>query len=172
MGKFKIANTVISKTSPTYFIADVAANHNGDLVKAKELIHMVAENGGDAAKFQNFQAPKTVNNRLQYLGLILILAFTAACQNSPNYSKQNTFQVVPKNAAVIAEGKSLKTLRTLVSQHNIAALFQNSTRSQNFQKAFEKLNTTLETQHFNFFGSCHSICKMNIYSGIGFKTFC
>ena len=41
-----------------YFIADIAANHDGDLVKAKELIHMSAENGADAAKFQNFKAEK------------------------------------------------------------------------------------------------------------------
>ena len=36
----------------TYFIADIAANHDGDLSRAKELIYLCAEAGADAAKFQ------------------------------------------------------------------------------------------------------------------------
>lgn len=58
----KIGNATISKNSPTYFIADVAANHDGDLEKAKDLIYAVAEAGGDAAKFQNFQAETIVSD--------------------------------------------------------------------------------------------------------------
>ena len=41
-----------------YFIADIGANHNGSLEKAKELIHLAKEAGADAAKFQTFQAGK------------------------------------------------------------------------------------------------------------------
>lgn len=63
MSDFFIRKRKISRTSPTYFIADVAANHDGDLSKAVELIHMVAEAGGDAAKFQNFQARRIVSKR-------------------------------------------------------------------------------------------------------------
>jgi N-acetylneuraminate synthase len=63
MSEFFIKDRKISRTSPTYFIADVAANHNGDLNKAIELIHMVAEAGGHAAKFQNFQARRIVSKR-------------------------------------------------------------------------------------------------------------
>lgn len=44
-----------------YFIADIGANHNGSLEKAKELIHLAKEAGADAAKFQNFQAGKIVS---------------------------------------------------------------------------------------------------------------
>jgi N-acetylneuraminate synthase len=44
-----------------YFIADIGANHNGSLEKAIELIHLVKEAGGDAAKFQNFSANKIVS---------------------------------------------------------------------------------------------------------------
>jgi len=33
---FKINNSEISANSPTYFIADIAANHDGDLEKAKD----------------------------------------------------------------------------------------------------------------------------------------
>jgi N-acetylneuraminate synthase len=46
---------------PTYFIADVGANHDGDLNRAIRLIHLAKEAGADAAKFQNFQAPKIVS---------------------------------------------------------------------------------------------------------------
>jgi sialic acid synthase SpsE len=48
---------------PTYFIADIAANHDGDLERAKALIHLAAEAGADAAKFQNFQAASIVSDR-------------------------------------------------------------------------------------------------------------
>ncbi len=59
----KINQTVIGHTSPTYFIADIAANHNGDLILAKELIHSAAENGANAAKFQHFKASTIVSNK-------------------------------------------------------------------------------------------------------------
>lgn len=47
---------------PTYFIADIAANHDGDLDRAIELIRLAKEAGADAAKFQNFRAPKIVSD--------------------------------------------------------------------------------------------------------------
>jgi sialic acid synthase SpsE len=60
--EFKINNSSIGQNSPVYFIADVAANHDGDIQKAKELIYMVAENGGHAAKFQHFAAKTIVSD--------------------------------------------------------------------------------------------------------------
>lgn len=48
--------------SPTYFVADIAANHNGDLKTAKELIWMAKEAGADAVKFQHFLADKIVSD--------------------------------------------------------------------------------------------------------------
>ena len=45
---FFIDSKPISLDSPTYFIADVAANHDGSLEKAKELIYLSAEAGADA----------------------------------------------------------------------------------------------------------------------------
>jgi N-acetylneuraminate synthase len=44
-----------------YFIADMGANHNGDLNKALDLIHLCKEAGAHAAKFQNFSAKKIVS---------------------------------------------------------------------------------------------------------------
>ncbi|MEY3788588.1 MAG: hypothetical protein RIQ94_144 [Pseudomonadota bacterium] len=47
---------------PTYFIADIAANHDGDLERAKELIYLAAEAGANAAKFQHFKAETIVSD--------------------------------------------------------------------------------------------------------------
>lgn len=47
---------------PTYFIADIAANHDGDLERAKELIRLAAAAGADAAKFQHFKANTIVSD--------------------------------------------------------------------------------------------------------------
>jgi sialic acid synthase SpsE len=47
---------------PTYFIADIGANHDGDLERAKELVRLAAEAGADAAKFQNFTAETIVSD--------------------------------------------------------------------------------------------------------------
>jgi sialic acid synthase SpsE len=58
-----IAGRHIGPDHPTYFIADIAANHDGDLGRAKELIHMAAEAGADAAKFQHFKAASIVSDR-------------------------------------------------------------------------------------------------------------
>jgi N-acetylneuraminate synthase len=47
---------------PTWFVADIAANHDGDLDRAKLLIRLAAEAGADAAKFQNFAADSIVSD--------------------------------------------------------------------------------------------------------------
>ena len=60
--EFKIGAHTIGSNHPTYFIADIAANHDGDLERAKMLIRLAKEAGADAAKFQNFQAPKIVSD--------------------------------------------------------------------------------------------------------------
>lgn len=52
----------IGENCPTYFIADIAANHDGDLEHAKDLIYLAAEAGADAAKFQHFQATSIVSD--------------------------------------------------------------------------------------------------------------
>lgn len=58
----KIGNNAVGEGHPTYFIADIAANHDGSLERAKMLIRLAKECGADAAKFQNFQAPKIVSD--------------------------------------------------------------------------------------------------------------
>jgi sialic acid synthase SpsE len=61
MKKIQVGNKSIGDYQPTYFIADVAANHDGDLDRAIKLIRLAKEAGADAAKFQNFQAAKIVS---------------------------------------------------------------------------------------------------------------
>jgi sialic acid synthase SpsE len=63
MLKFKINKRIISKKERTYFIADIAANHDGNLNRAKKLIKLAAKNGADAAKFQHFKAISIVNKK-------------------------------------------------------------------------------------------------------------
>jgi len=58
----KIGDRNVGLGHPTYFIADIAANHDGDLERAKMLIRLAKEVGADAAKFQNFRAPKIVSD--------------------------------------------------------------------------------------------------------------
>jgi len=62
MTEIQIENKIISINHPTYFIADVAANHDGSLDRAKELIYLCAEAGADAAKFQHFTANTIVSD--------------------------------------------------------------------------------------------------------------
>ena len=59
---FKINDVNIGDKYPTYFIADIAANHDGNLDRAKELIYLAAEAGAHAAKFQHFQAETIVSD--------------------------------------------------------------------------------------------------------------
>ena len=60
---FKIGEKLISKDSKPYFIADIGANHDGDLNRAFKLIELAKECGADAAKFQNFKAHKIVSKK-------------------------------------------------------------------------------------------------------------
>jgi N-acetylneuraminate synthase len=67
--EIQIGNHVIGDNHPTYFIADIAANHDGDLQRARLLIRLAKQAGADAAKFQNFRAPKIVSDYgFQHMG--------------------------------------------------------------------------------------------------------
>jgi sialic acid synthase SpsE len=60
--EFPIGDHMVGENHPTYFIADISANHDGDLERSKELIRLSKEAGADAAKFQNFRAPEIVSD--------------------------------------------------------------------------------------------------------------
>ena len=63
MRTIHIGSRTIAADEPTYFVADISANHDGDLERAKALIQLAAESGADAAKFQNFRAEHIVSVR-------------------------------------------------------------------------------------------------------------
>jgi sialic acid synthase SpsE len=58
-----IGSRAIGRDHPTYFIADVASNHDGELPRACELIWLAASAGADAVKFQHFRAEQLVSDR-------------------------------------------------------------------------------------------------------------
>ena len=62
MSDLRIGSRIIGPDQPTYFIADIAANHDGDLARALDLITLAAEAGAEAAKFQHFRAEHIVSD--------------------------------------------------------------------------------------------------------------
>ena len=61
MNSISINKRIIGAYAPVYFIADIAANHDGDLNRALKLIDLAKQSGADAVKFQHFQASKIVS---------------------------------------------------------------------------------------------------------------
>ena len=55
MDYIEIGNSKIGLNHPTYFVADIAANHDGDLSRAIDLIYKCADSGANAAKVSKFQ---------------------------------------------------------------------------------------------------------------------
>ena len=50
--EIKIGNFVVSKNSPTFIIAEIGINHNGDINLAKKMIDIAVSSGCHAVKFQ------------------------------------------------------------------------------------------------------------------------
>ncbi|MFZ0761941.1 MAG: N-acetylneuraminate synthase family protein [Candidatus Sulfotelmatobacter sp.] len=63
MNTLTLGTKLVGVEYPAYFVADISANHDGNLERAKLLIRLCAESGADAAKFQNFRAPAIVSER-------------------------------------------------------------------------------------------------------------
>lgn len=62
MTSFPIGDRQVGPDQPTYFIADIAANHDGDLQRALQLMTLAKDAGADCAKFQHFRAPHIVSD--------------------------------------------------------------------------------------------------------------
>ena len=60
--EIEINGRKVGYNHPVYFVADIAANHDGDLERAKDLIYQAAESGSNAAKFQHFNAATIVSD--------------------------------------------------------------------------------------------------------------
>jgi N-acetylneuraminate synthase len=61
--KFNLGNKIISNNSSVYFIADIGANHDGNLNRAKKLIKLCAQAGANGAKFQHFKAETIISKK-------------------------------------------------------------------------------------------------------------
>ena len=72
---FTIGSSVITDASPAYVVAEIGANHQGDLETAKKMIQAAARAGANAVKFQ-----KRDNQAL----------FTPEAYNAP-YESENAF---------------------------------------------------------------------------------
>tara|TARA_B100000575_G_C23079400_1_gene621817 strand:- start:325 stop:1386 length:1062 start_codon:yes stop_codon:yes gene_type:complete len=58
----EIYNKKIGPNQPSYFIAEIGSNFDGDLTRAKELIKIAADSGADAVKFQHYTAETLVSD--------------------------------------------------------------------------------------------------------------
>jgi len=59
--EFKIGNRWVGQGHPSYLIAEIGANFNGNIEMAKKLCLAAKEAGADCAKFQTFKAEKIVS---------------------------------------------------------------------------------------------------------------
>ncbi len=64
-----IGNRKIGGETPTFIIAEVGLNHNGDLTLAKKLIDQAKSAGADAVKFQSYHSEEFVGPNAKYYGL-------------------------------------------------------------------------------------------------------
>jgi len=55
---FSIGSVILDQHAPSYIIAEIGVNHEGDIELAKELISQAKEGGAHAAKFQTYKAEK------------------------------------------------------------------------------------------------------------------
>lgn len=60
---FKVGKRLVGENQPAFIIADIGANFDGDLEKAKKLALAVKESGGDVVKIQSFKSDKIVSGK-------------------------------------------------------------------------------------------------------------
>ena len=69
---FEIGKRRISKKHPPYIVAEISANHNGDIKNAFKIIEMAKRCGADAVKIQTY-TPDTItlkSNKDEFIILI------------------------------------------------------------------------------------------------------
>ncbi|MCX6545110.1 MAG: N-acetylneuraminate synthase family protein [Acidobacteria bacterium] len=60
MNSINVAGRNISRTSPTFVVAEIGLNHNGDVSIAEQLVDQAVKCGADAVKFQTYLTEKRV----------------------------------------------------------------------------------------------------------------
>ena len=72
--KIIIGDRMIGLDKPTYIIAEIGGNFDGNMDKAKRLIYAAKEAGADCAKFQTFTADTIVSEggfqKWSYMGFM------------------------------------------------------------------------------------------------------
>ena len=66
MKPIKIGNKKIGRDHECYIIAEIGANFDGSLTKAKKLIRLAKDCGADAAKFQSYKAELIASTNSPY----------------------------------------------------------------------------------------------------------
>jgi len=59
--EIRIGNKLLGENLPSYFIAEIGANFDGNIEKAKRLVLAAKESGADCAKFQTFSTSRIVS---------------------------------------------------------------------------------------------------------------
>jgi len=59
---FPLGDRWVGDGYPTYFMAEIGSNHDGDLERAKDLIYLARDAGAEAVKFQNFHASQLISD--------------------------------------------------------------------------------------------------------------
>ena len=65
----KIGSRKIGEGYRPFIIAEISANHNGSLSKAKKLIKTAKENGADSVKIQIYEPDDMTIDNVQLFGL-------------------------------------------------------------------------------------------------------
>ena len=100
----KIGNYDISQNSNAFFIADIAANHDGDLKRAVELIKKAADAGADAAKFQNFKAKTIVSDSSLFRCVLNIFLFENSSISPCIFNLESisrSFEIIPDTNSLL-----------------------------------------------------------------------
>ena len=61
---FEFCGKLLGQGQPSFIVAEIGFNHNGDVELAKRMIESAAENGADAVKLQTFIAKEMISNSL------------------------------------------------------------------------------------------------------------
>ncbi len=66
----RIGNRMVGVDNPCLVVAEMSANHGGDIVRALEIVHAAAESGADAIKIQTYTADTiTMNSHREWFNI-------------------------------------------------------------------------------------------------------
>jgi len=81
---------------------------------------------------------------LKFFISTIFLLICLSCGNDVKYTKTENIQVIPKNAAIIIEGRDLKKTREIITEVEFKKLFTESNEFSSLFNSISALNKTLE----------------------------